>query len=434
MKYIETCELLTCGTEILMGQIVNTNAAYLARKLPLLGISSQYQTTVGDNPERLDAALRTALGRSDCVIMTGGLGPTEDDISMAAAARVSGRAMVCHEPSAAAIRAYFDRLGRRVTDNNFKQALIPEGATVLPNHNGTAPGAIVPVGDEPEARYIILLPGPPMENHMMFERYVEPFFMAHANAQLHSSFVRLIGIGESEAETRLKDLIERQKNPTIAPYCSEGEVMFRVTQRTASGETADAMAPILDEIRSRLGQYIYEIGDRPLPVVVKDMLAERHLTVSFAESCTAGLVSATFGDLPGVSAVMRGGIVSYSNDVKHQVLAVPAETLERFGAVSEETARAMAEGCRRVTGADLSVSITGVAGPGGGSDEKPVGLVYIAVADAVGCAARRFLFTGSRNKIRRIATLNAFNLLRVRLLETAEQPAFQTTGGGAAGL
>ncbi|MGI6077467.1 MAG: competence/damage-inducible protein A [Fastidiosipilaceae bacterium] len=413
---IETCELLTCGTEILMGQIVNTNATFLARQLTLLGINSLYQTTVGDNPIRLENAIRTALGRSDSVIITGGLGPTEDDISMAVAARVANRPLERHEPSVKAIQGYFASLNRETAEINYKQAMMPVGAHVIPNNNGTAPGAIVPVQGPHRTQYIILLPGPPLENQLMFEDEVKPFFEAHSDAKFDTTFIRMIGVGESNAATLLADLIDKQINPTIAPYSSEGEVAFRLTERLVHGEEGKGVEPLIAEIKSRLGKYIYEIGDRSLPEVLKDLLSERGLTIAFAESCTAGLVAATFGDIPGVSTVFKGGVVSYANDVKADILQVPQTILDDHGAVSEETAIAMAEGCRQVTGADLAVSITGVAGPDGGTEEKPVGLVYIGLADASGSYARKFHFLGNRNKVRKIAALNAFNMARVRLL------------------
>lgn len=422
---IETCELLTCGTEILMGQIVNTNAAYLARQLTLLGISSQYQTTVGDNPGRLDAAIRTALSRSDCVIMTGGLGPTEDDISMAAAARVAGRPLQVHQPSVEAIRSYFKNIGKTPADNNFKQALMPEGATVMPNDNGTAPGAIVPVtlpSSTPETEamerqgFIILLPGPPAENQLMFERYAAPFLKEHTAAHFNTSFIRLIGIGESDADTALKDLIDAQVDPTIAPYCSEGEVMFRVTQRARSADEPDRTGPLIQEVKERLGKYIYEIGERKLPEVVRDLLLEQKKSVGFAESCTAGLAAATFAETAGVSAVMKGGVVSYSNEVKEAILGVPKTMLEEHGAVSEEVAAAMAKGCRQALETDIAVGITGIAGPDGGSEAKPVGLVYIGVSDEKGEAVRKYNIRGDRNKVRRIASLYSFDMIRMRLL------------------
>lgn len=424
-KGIETCEILTCGTEILMGQIINTNAAYLAAEVALLGISSLYQTTVGDNMERLVAALKTALSRSDCVILTGGLGPTEDDISMAAAALTAGVELAFHEPSARAIRQYFAAIGREPAKNNFKQAMLPVGATVLPNHNGTAPGAIVsvpPADGREYTGYIILLPGPPLENRMMFESSVKDFLQSRTTAKLTSTFVRMIGIGESDATTILADLIEQQQNPTLAPYASEGEVAFRITQRTVGAEEPAAIELLLDELKNRLGSYIYEIGNRSLPAVLKDLLTEQQKKICFAESCTAGLVAATFADQPGASVCLQGGVVAYANSVKEAALSVPAAMLAEHGAVSEQVAMAMAKGCLALCGADVAVSITGIAGPGGGSEEKPVGTVYIGVATADSCSAKHFYFRGNRQKIRKIACLNAFNEARLELLKNQNSP------------
>ncbi len=421
MNVIRTVELLTVGTEILMGQIVNTNAAYLAKEVAFLGITSQYQTVVGDNAERLKTAIRVGLSRADCVVMTGGLGPTQDDISMACAAEVAGVPLVWDEECEKTLTAFFTSIGRTPAHNNYKQVMMPQGAQVMPNNNGTAPGAIITTNHEGRYRYIVLLPGPPAENQLMFAESVKPFLEKHSAARLNTTFVRMIGIGESDAELRLSDLIESQVNPTLAPYASEGEVMFRITQKMEKETDPDLREELLEEVKNRLGQYIYEIGTRPLPEVVKDTLLERGLTVAFAESCTAGLVAATFADLPGVSQTMLGGVVAYSNELKQNLLEVSSIVLDEHGAVSLETAEEMARGCLKLTGADLAVSVTGIAGPDGATEDKPVGLVYISVADRHGVFSRKFYFRGNRAKIRRIATLNAFNMMRLRLGETAGQ-------------
>lgn len=418
MNPVKSAEILTVGTEILMGQIINTNASYLAKQIAQLGITSQYQTVVGDNPLRLQEAIETALSRSDCVIMTGGLGPTADDISMEIAAKVAGVNLVRDQASEEKLIAYFTGLGRTVSENNFKQILFPEGSTVIPNNNGTAPGAIVPLEFAGKTRYIILLPGPPSENTLMFQDTVRPFFESHSATRLNTTFVRMIGIGESDAEYRMRDVIEAQQNPTLAPYASEGEVTFRITQLVTGPDEPDLRAPLLEVLQERLGQYIYEVGTRTMPEVVKDLLVRQKKTVAFAESCTAGQIAATFADIPGISEVMLGGIVSYDNCLKESLLKVPKSTLETFGAVSSRTAEAMALGCLEVTGADVAVAVTGIAGPDGGTAEKPVGTVFISVADRQnGLRTRKHHFRGNRAKVRKIATLNAFNLLRLHLLD-----------------
>lgn len=417
MDTIRTAEILCVGTELLMGQIVNTNAAFLARQLSEIGISSYYQTVVGDNPERLAAQIRIAASRSDCVLITGGLGPTADDITMGVAASVAGIPLALHEPSRQAILTYLQRLGRRtVTDNNWKMAMLPVDGTVLPNLNGTAPGAMMPCVIEGHESVLILTPGPPSELVPMFSDSIRPFLEAHAPQRLHTHFVRLIGIGESSAEDRLKDLIATQINPTIAPYVSEGEVMFRVTQYMATADDADRTGPLLDEIKQRLGDYIYEIGPRSMPQVVRDLLLEQNRTVSFAESCTGGLLSGTLTDWAGISAVFKGAVIAYDNRIKEDLLHVPAAVLEQDGAVSESCAIAMAEGCRMVMKTDFAVSVTGIAGPDGATAEKPVGLVYVGIAGPKGASAVRLNLAGNRARIRRVSVIQALNLLRQHLL------------------
>jgi len=417
MSDIRSAEILCVGTELLLGQIVNTNAAWLARELSLLGINSYYQSVVGDNPERLLAALQLAAGRSDLVMITGGLGPTQDDLTMATAARFAGLQMQMHEPSRRAIMDYFQHLGRReVTENNWKQAMLPEKAIVMPNHNGTAPGAILEIEHDGRFIRLILLPGPPSEMQLMFRESVVPYLEKQSTSRLRHLFVRMIGIGESAAETRLMDLIDTQDNPTLAPYASEGEVVFRITQSVSRPDEPDLTGEMLAEVNRRLGEYIYEVGPRTMPEVVKDMLAERKMTISFAESCTGGLVSAAVTDFAGASTVFRGSIIAYDNDIKQNLLHVPQEILEREGAVSESCAIAMAMGCRDIMGTDMAVSITGIAGPDGGSQNKPVGLVWLAAVGPKGSQTRCLHLAGNRARIRKVSTLNALDLARRFLL------------------
>lgn len=418
MPEIHSSEILCVGTELLLGQIVNTNAAWLARELALAGINSYYQTVVGDNADRLLNALTLASSRSDLVILTGGLGPTQDDLTMATVARFAGRSLQLHEPSRLAIEQYFMRAGRRqVTENNWKQAMMPEGAQVMPNHNGTAPGVILehatPAG---KTVVLILLPGPPSEMQPMFNDSVRPYLAAKSQRVLRNHFVRMIGIGESAAETRLLDLIEQQQNPTLAPYASEGEVMFRITQAAASDAEPDLTGPLLAEVQRRLGEYIYEVGPRSLPEVVKDLLSDRHQTVSFAESCTGGLVSASLTDIPGSSGVFQGSVIAYDNSVKINLLQVSQEIILEKGAVSEDCAIAMASGCRDIMKTDFAVAITGVAGPDGGTPEKPVGLVWLAVAGPKGIKTNRLQIGGNRARVRKVAALYSFDLLRRQII------------------
>lgn len=418
MPRINSSEILCVGTELLLGQIINTNAAWLARELSLLGINSYYQTVVGDNPDRLADALQIAASRSDLLILTGGLGPTRDDLTMATTAGFFGHSMTIHEPSREAILGYFKSIGRHeVTENNWKQALMPDGAIVLPNNNGTAPGAIIET-KSPDGRpmVIIMLPGPPSEMQLMFNESVKPYLIQQSETRLRHLFVRMIGIGESSAETRLLDLIETQQNPTLAPYASEGEVMFRITQFCHTDAEPDLTADLLAEVKNRLGEFIYEVGSRTMPEVVKDLLTEKQMTISCAESCTGGLVAAAITELPGSSKVFHGGVIAYDNKVKSSLLGVSTEILHKDGAVSEKCAIAMATGCRDVLKSDYAIAVTGIAGPGGGSEDKPVGLVWLAVIGPNGIATRKLMLGGNRTRIRKVATLNALDLVRRQLL------------------
>lgn len=436
-KAISSLEIICVGTELLMGQIVNTNAAYIAKNLSLIGIPTYYQTVVGDNPARLEKAVRDGMKRSDAIILTGGLGPTADDITMEITAKAAGVPLEFHEESAEKIRSYFKRVNREMVPSNLKQAMLPKGCIPIPNNNGTAPGAIIEIHTGPETDTqnrdflsagrdlaLILLPGPPSEMRLMFDDFVKPYLAKRAPVEIRSRFVRLFGIGESAAESKLRDLIDRQSNPTIAPYCSEGECMFRISSTIDAGQSSNPspekdapLESLLDEVKSRIGEYIYEIGDRPLPKVVFDLFDASHQTLSFAESCTAGLATAMIADFSGASRVLKGSVVAYSNEIKECILKVPHETLTTFGAVSDQTARAMAAGCRAVTGSDYAVSITGIAGPEGGTEQKPVGLVYICAAGPFSTLSKELRLTGNRSRIRHVAALHAYDLLRRMILD-----------------
>jgi len=420
-KKIRGAEIICVGTELLMGHTLNTNAGYLAKQLAELGIPSYLQIVVGDNVERLSRQIRESAARCDLVLFTGGLGPTKDDLTMETAAAVAGLPLVFDEPSYKAIADHFQHVGRQMTPNNMKQAMLPESAVILPNTNGTAPGAMfecpAPTEEEPNhTATFILLPGPPSEVAPMFTLSVRPLLEQVAPFKLRTAYVHLIGVGESSAETRIKDLIDTQENPTIAPYASEGECMFRVTQRMESDNDPDLLTPVIDELKARFGENIYEIGTRSMKEVAYDLLLSGGKTVSFAESCTSGMVSSEFGDIPGVSKVFSGAVVSYSDSIKTSVLGVPQETLDREGAVSESCAIAMAEGCRRLMKTDIAVSLTGLAGPDGGTEEKPVGLIYLALTDENGTEVRTLTLRGNRMRVRRVAALEAFNMIRKRLI------------------
>jgi len=319
--------------------------------------------------------------------------------------------------SLATLEGFFRTMGREMTDNNRKQAMFPEGGRIMPNARGTAPGCIVELPDSAAGPAALLLfPGPPGEMQHMFEAQAAPYLTARAPFRLRSTYLRMIGIGESKAESVLSDLIERQTNPTIAPYCSDGEVMFRITQRVASEAEPDLRPELVDEVRARLGEFIYETGPRTMQEVVVALAAEKGRTVSFAESCTGGLAASMYTSVPGASRSLLGGVVAYSNEAKRSLLGVPEATLAAYGAVSPETATAMALGCRARFGSDLAVAVTGVAGPDGGTPEKPVGLVYLALADAHGVELRTLQHRSGRERIRTVSALNALDLVRRSLL------------------
>ncbi|MDD2955489.1 MAG: competence/damage-inducible protein A [Oscillospiraceae bacterium] len=369
-------EILCVGTEILLGDIVNTNAAYLARELASIGIPVYHQSVVGDNPGRLAAALQTAFGRGDLVVMTGGLGPTYDDLTKETLAEYFGSPLREDAKSLESIQAFFQKIGREMTENNRKQALMPEGAVIFHNYNGTAPGLAL----EKEGKTAILLPGPPREMELMYETGVRPYLERRSGQVLVSHTVHIFGMGESAVEQLLRPTISKMENPTVAPYAKTGEVQLRVTARAADKAAAEAMTqPAVEQIRQALGNVVYGVDIGSLQQAAVQALAARGLTAATAESCTGGLVSKRLTEVPGASAVFGFGACTYANEMKEKVLGVSPETLERCGAVSPETAAQMARGAARIAGADIGISTTGIAGPGGGTPEKPVGLVYVGV-------------------------------------------------------
>jgi len=406
-------EILAVGTELLMGQIANTNAQYISSRLPDVGIGVYYHDVVGDNPERLKQCLKLALSRSDVVILTGGLGPTQDDLTKETVAAVLNRKLVVDQQSLEKIKEFFSKRNRKMTDNNIKQAYLPENSIIIRNENGTAPGCIIEEGD----KVVIMLPGPPSEMKPMFENSVIPYFRSKSNYKLVSRYLRIFGIGESAVEDMLIDLIDKQTNPTIAPYAKDGEVTLRITAKYEKGkEDEDLITPVENEIRKELGDAVYSNDNSSLEEVAAKLLKENKLTLSIAESCTGGLVTAKLTEIPGISEVLDRTIVTYSNRSKVEELGVKQETLDRFGAVSEQTAREMAEGIRRVSSTDIGMSITGIAGPGGGTPEKPVGTVYVGISDEKGTDAVKLELWGSRSRIRNVTALHVFDMLRRRIL------------------
>ena len=413
-------ELISVGTEILLGNIVNTNATYLAEKCALLGCSLYHQTVVGDNEERMEEAIRQAIERADIVILTGGLGPTKDDLTKEVTAKVFGRKLYMDEHSRTRIRDYFEKIkSKKVTENNWKQALVPEGAIVIDNLNGTAPGLILE--DKERGKAAILIPGPPNEMKPMFEHDIAPYLNKKQPEGIYSHMVKVCGIGESRAETMVADLMDAQTNPTLAPYAKTGEVHFRVTARACSEEAAEKlMEPMIEEMKKRFGDAVYTTEENvTLEESVIRLLEEKKMTVTTAESCTGGKLSGRLLNVAGASSVYNEGYITYANASKEKILGVKHETLETYGAVSEQTAAEMALGAAKAAGADAALSVTGIAGPGGGTAEKPVGLVYIGCAVNGEVTVREYRFTGNREKNRDYAVARAITLLREELLKRA---------------
>ena len=409
-----TVELICVGTELLLGNIVNTNAAFLAEQCAALGLSCYYQTVVGDNPERLLQTVRTAFSRSDIILFSGGLGPTKDDLTKETVAEVFGAALLEDTASREMIAAYFQTRGKIPTENNWKQALVPEGGRAVANRNGTAPGIIM----EKEGRHVILLPGPPDELKPMFTEEIAPYLRRLSGEVISSVTVKIAGIGESSAETKVADLMEKQGNPTLAPYAKLGEVHFRVTARAKTEAEAAALnAPLVEELKKRFGSFVYTTDETvTLEKTVADILQRRGLTMTVAESCTGGMLAARMVNVAGVSEVLKAGFITYANEAKSSLLGVKEETLRQFGAVSSQTAGEMAQGAARAAGADVAVAITGIAGPDGGTAKKPVGLVYISCYVCGEVNTQEYHFIGSRMKIREYAAVSALTQLRSMLV------------------
>ena len=410
-------EIVAVGTELLMGQVLNTDAQYIARRLSELGVTLHRQVVVGDNPARIREAIHTAIGRADVVITTGGLGPTADDITKETCAEALGLPMERSPEAEKQVRGWFERNNYPMTENNLRQADFAKGAIILENHNGTAPACIV----EKDGKAVINLPGPPRELMPLFAESVAPYLARRSGAVIVSRYMRVFGMGESAVESRLHDMMENSLNPTVAPYCSTGEVQLRLTVRVAhESEAAALLDPAEREIRARLGTVVYAVTDDPEntmeQALVKALCAAKKTMVT-AESCTGGMIASKIVNVSGASDVFLEGCVTYSNAAKMRTLGVKAETLEKFDAVSRETALEMAEGARRRADADYAVSVTGLAGPGGGTPEKPVGTVWLGLATREGVEARLLQLHGNRERIRTLAALNAMHWV----LETVEK-------------
>jgi nicotinamide-nucleotide amidase len=411
-------EVVSIGTELLLGQIVDTDAAYLGQQLSAMGISLYHRATVGDNLERAVATVGQAVSRADIVFLIGGLGPTMDDLTRDVIAAVMNAPLVRDEAVAKHLEAFFARRGAKMVESNYRQADVPTGGRPLPNVNGTAPGILI----EKNGKTIIALPGPPNEFVPLFESEVYPYLRERtggARQVIRSRTLRIIGLGESLIEEKVKDLMQ-DANPSVAPYAKVGEVHLRVTAKVARDEDADALiAERAALLYDRLGSHIYGENEATLEEAVVRLLAEQKKTVATAESCTGGLLAGRITNVSGSSAVFTTGLVTYSNEAKSRLLQIPRALISSVGAVSSEVAQAMAERVRELAGTDYGIGITGIAGPGGGTPEKPVGLVYIGIADANGVRATKNLYTGIRADVRHRSTQTALDMLRQALLNEA---------------
>ncbi|MCI8941692.1 MAG: competence/damage-inducible protein A [Oscillospiraceae bacterium] len=408
-------ELIAVGTELLLGSIANTDAQFLSEKLSALGITVHHHTVVGDNPQRLSEALETARARADIIITTGGLGPTYDDLTKQTICKTFGRELELHEDILEEIRSWFlTKLGREMPENNIRQALLPVGCTVFGNPVGTAPGCAF----AENGVHVLMLPGPPFECRYMFDHQAARYLEKLTDGVIVSHEIKIFGMGESAVEEALREPMERLTNPTLAPYAKLNECMVRATARAETREAAEALlAPLVSQVCAVLGDVVYGVDVESLEAVASGLLRRKGLTLSAAESCTGGLIAKRITGLPGASAIFRGGVVSYTNAVKANVLGVPEELLEKYGAVSEPVARSMAECCRRLCGSDLAVSVTGVAGPDRDDRGNEIGTVYIALASEEETICRK-LSCGKgrgRDRVRSAAASHVFDLLRRHL-------------------
>lgn len=406
-----TAEILAVGTELLLGNIANTNAQTISQSLSALGINVFWHTVVGDNPARLRQAVDTARRRADILIITGGLGPTYDDLTKETVCAAFGKALEFHPDILEDIRDFYEKnLHAPMPDNNRQQAELPEGCVVFDNPVGTAPGCAF----EADGVHVLMLPGPPHEMVTMLRRCAEPYLRGLSREIIVSHDIMTFGLGESYVDQLLHEKMAHMENPSLATYAKPCEVRLRATAKAETAQAAEEMlSPVLDEVKALLGPYVYGVDVMGLEAVCSALLLERGLTLATAESCTGGLVARRITALPGASRVYRGGVVSYWTEVKAAVLGVPQEILDAHGAVSEETARAMAEGARRITGADIAVSVTGVAGPDPDERGNPVGLVFIGLATPEGTFCRR-TESGrrTRDRIQDLSANHALDMVR----------------------
>jgi nicotinamide-nucleotide amidase len=409
-------EIISVGTELLLGQITDTNATFLARLLASYGVDVLFKQTVGDNLARVRAAVSQALDRADLVVTTGGLGPTEDDLTVEAVALAAGVPLVFDQGVADDIRALFESRRRSAPESVFRQARIPQGATVIPNRRGTAPGLMVQAGD----RTVFTFPGVPWEMEGLVADGLEPWLTSRSDGDvIRSRVLRIAGLGESMVEERVRDLIHGS-NPTVAPLAKRGEVHLRITAKARPAEADAALARMEAALRERLGHAVFGVDDESLHEVTARLLIERGITLAAAESCTAGLVASRLTEVPGSSAFLLAGYIAYSNEAKERDLGVDADLIAAHGAVSAEVAAAMAEGARQRAGAQLGLAVTGIAGPTGATPAKPVGLVYLGLASSKGVHTEELRFgeEPGRAGVRHLAAQSALNLVRLSLLRS----------------
>ncbi len=413
---LKSAEIVTIGTEILLGDLVDTNTAWLSERLASLGVGIYRHTTVGDNRARITAALKEAAARADLVITTGGLGPTSDDLTNECLAAVTGRGMVEYPEAREHVDTMFEKFGRKPTANNYKQALFPEGTRLIPNPLGTAMGSLL----DDDGTLFATLPGVPSEMKRMFEDTLEPLIRARSDGSIVSKTLWFAGIGESALAEQVQDFLDAT-DPTVAPLAGQGKVRLRITTRAATQREAEnKIAPVEREILARLGDYYFGEDDETLESAVGRLMKEQGVTLALAESCTGGLLAKRLTDIAGSSAYFKEGLVTYTNESKERLLGVPHDLLVEHGAVSEPVARHMAEGVRKLAASDYGLSVTGIAGPDGGTKEKPVGLVFVGLSDAGGTVAERLdlsAWARSREAIRERSANRAFDLLRLRLEE-----------------
>ncbi|MCI1946504.1 competence/damage-inducible protein A [Clostridium luticellarii] len=407
-------EILCVGTEILLGDIVNTNAQFISRQLANLGIEVFHQSVVGDNPDRLLEELENGFKRSDIIITTGGLGPTPDDLTKETGAKFFNRELILDKNSLENLKEHFSKMGRSYSKgNNIKQAYFPKGSKILPNPHGTAPGCAI----EENGKIMIILPGPPKEVAPMFNNYVKPFLKKYSSKIIKSKTLRLCGIGEGVMAEMASDIIKNSTNPTVAPYAKEEDTILRITAEASTEDDAlKLINPVEIQLKKIFGINIYGEDDIKMEEVLGKMLTDKKFTISSAESCTGGMIAAKLVNYPGISEVFKEGAVTYSNEAKINRLGVKKTTLDKYGAVSYETAREMAEGIAKTSNTDIGISTTGIAGPGGGSTEKPVGLVYMGLYIKGRVQAKKFQYFGSRNTVRKRATMSALDWVRREIL------------------